>query len=152
MEFIRHGYCGLYCGACPVFLATESDELEKLAAEMKMNPKELACYGCKSEQVAVFCRECVLKTCSREKGYEFCGHCQQHPCQDIQNFYLDSEYPYHEPVPKNHDEIAACGLEEWLKKQDSRWRCTKCNNKFAWKDDKCPCCGENVASYREDLG
>jgi len=40
MEFVLQGYCGLYCGACPIMLNT------------KAGAGTEQCYGCKSEQPA----------------------------------------------------------------------------------------------------
>jgi hypothetical protein len=38
MDFILHGYCGLYCGACLIMLNTKAEAGTE------------RCYGCKSEQ------------------------------------------------------------------------------------------------------
>jgi hypothetical protein len=42
--FIPDGYCGLYCGSCPDYLATRAGNAEE--------PAESACRGCKSDLTA----------------------------------------------------------------------------------------------------
>jgi hypothetical protein len=151
MEFSRHGYCGLYCGACPVLLASENGELEALAQSFKMSADDLRCYGCKSDTVAVFCRECKMKNCAQQKQYEFCHQCADLPCQDLITFTNDERYPYHPLVLKNLAAIRQHDLDAWLQAQDQRWRCSVCGTKFAWRDEVCRKCGEPVASYKADL-
>jgi len=86
--FQREGYCGLYCGACPKFLASENDTQE-----------DTRCQGCKSAVVAGWCQTCTLKACARNKGLAFCGECDLYPCADLQAFIDDVRYPYHSLVP-----------------------------------------------------
>ena len=61
MKYILHGYCGLFCGACPNLLNTTAG----LGAK--------SCYGCKSELPAGYCTTCGIKACALGKGYEFCN-------------------------------------------------------------------------------
>ena len=43
--------CGLHCGVCPVYLATEDRSLaEKLAQRMGVAPETLRCRGCRVEE------------------------------------------------------------------------------------------------------
>ncbi len=151
MEFVRNGYCGLYCGACGLLLATEKGELESMAQSMQMSVEDITCYGCKSERVAVFCRTCKLRSCNQEKQFEFCHQCAQLPCQDLLGFINDERYPYHLGVLKNLEAIRTQGLAAWLEAQDSRWRCPSCGEKFAWRDEVCRKCGQPVSDYRADL-
>jgi hypothetical protein len=151
MDFVKHGYCGLYCGACPTMLATENGELEAFAQGGSLTPEELACYGCKSEKVAVFCRDCGLKRCAREKGFDFCHQCPDLPCWRVTEFMQEEEYPYHLGVLKNLDVIRQQGLDAWLSAQDNRWRCPACGTKFAWQDEVCRKCGQPAANYKADL-
>ena len=151
MEFHKDGYCGLYCGACPNLLATENGTVDELANIRNKPPEEIVCYGCKSERVTPWCTICNIKQCAREKGYEFCGECPEMPCDILTNFIEDQNYPYHLGVMKNLKTIGEQGVAAWLEEQDSRWRCTQCNTKFAWQDEMCSSCGSPVANYKADL-
>ncbi len=128
--FQREGYCGLYCGACPKFLASENDTQE-----------DTRCQGCKSAVVAGWCQTCTLKACARNKGLAFCGECDLYPCADLQAFIDDVRYPYHSLVPQDLAAIREKGLEGWLVEQDTRWRCPACGTRHSWHDTTCPQCG-----------
>lgn len=53
--------CGYYCGSCPTYISGQ-------------------CKGCLEQHKAgdCFTRDCVLK-----QNLNFCGQCQQFPCQTI---------------------------------------------------------------------
>jgi len=134
------GYCGLYCGACPVMLGTK--------AGTETNP----CYGCKSEQPAGHCATCDIKQCARQKGDNFCHECaERSTCEQMRNFMADPQWPYHQSVFKNFDEIRRDGLAAWLEAQAERWRCGTCGISHSWWDETCRQCGQTVANYRADL-
>lgn len=139
--FRRDGYCGLYCGACPRFLASENDTLEQLAAEKNTTPDLIRCHGCKSAVVSGWCAICNLKQCARSKGLEFCDDCDQYPCADLQGFINDLNYPYHSLVPQDLQTIRQKGLDAWLREQNVRWRCPACGTKYSWHTTTCPTCG-----------
>ena len=140
MEFVHDGYCGLFCGACPIMLGskagTESDQ----------------CFGCKSTKPAGHCITCGIKLCAQEKGYSFCYECSElGNCEKMIGFMADPKWPYHQAVLSNFDAIRQNGTNQWLVEQDIRWRCKKCNTPHSWWDEKCKECGEPVSSYKADL-
>ena len=57
------GKCGVYCGACPTYLASN-------------------CKGCADEHTK---GDCFSRDCAAEKGLDFCGQCGKFPCDDIMN-------------------------------------------------------------------
>lgn len=81
-------YCGLYCGACPKFMMTENGEIEEFAAKNGLSVEDFACSGCKSGQVAKWCRVCKLKMCAQEKGFDSCAECRDYPCTDLISFRM----------------------------------------------------------------
>jgi len=140
MEFHLDGYCGLYCGACPVMLGTK--------AGTEANP----CQGCKSDHPAGFCAECGIKSCARQKGYEFCHECAElNACGQMREFIADAKWPHHQGVLKNLEAIKREGVEPWAKRQGERWRCQACGATHSWRDETCGACGRPVANYRADL-
>jgi hypothetical protein len=140
MDFVLDGYCGLYCGACPVMLEAKAGKAA--------NP----CYGCKSERPAGHCVTCAIKACAREKGYAFCDECAElSTCEKMQAFMVDPQWPYHQGVLKNMETIRRDGLAQWLEVQDRRWRCPSCGASHSWWDETCPQCRQAVANYRADL-
>ena len=56
-EIDKLAYCGLYCGACPLYLATRAGTLDSLVSH-GMGAEHLRCLGCRSEKVSVYCLNC----------------------------------------------------------------------------------------------
>lgn len=140
MDFILHGYCGLYCGACPIMLNTKAE----IGTEQ--------CYGCKSEQPIGYCAMCMIKACARRKSYEFCYECtESSACELLLKFVNDAQWPYQKGVLKNMEMIQCNELAKWLEAQEQRWRCTNCGTSHSWWDETCPQCGQTVASYKADI-
>lgn len=140
MEYRMDGYCGLYCGACPNMLETQTGKATD------------ECHGCKSEQVASHCQVCAIKICATEKGYGFCYECSElATCVHMQSFIHDERYPYHQPVQKNFDGIQKLGINQWADVQKVRWQCPTCGSSFSWWDEICPQCTNPVDSYKADL-
>ena len=68
--------CGLYCGACGVYLATR-DKNEKFKEVMgnlyKTKTEDTECYGCMQSEppkkLYGYCTLCAIRNCVRGKGY-----------------------------------------------------------------------------------
>jgi len=143
MNYVFDGFCGVFCGACPVLLATRIGILEE----------DKQCYGCKSEKPSGFCKTCGIKSCAENRGFDFCIQCIQLPtCDLMRTFVDDSQYPYGQCVLKNMETIRAIGVENWLDQQDIRWRCENCGTSHSWYHITCLQCGRPVANYHSDLG
>lgn len=140
MKYVLDGYCGLYCGACPMLLQAKAGENGE------------GCHGCKSGQSAGHCLVCEIKACAREKGYDFCDKCPSlDTCDKMIGFIQAEKYPYHQAVLKNMKDIRRYGLPVWLSAQDARWRCANCGTSHSWWDEVCPTCGQPVANYEVDI-
>jgi len=142
MEYVLDGYCGVYCGACPVLLATKAGIIDEAQQ----------CYGCKSEKPTGFCATCGIKACAQRRGFEFCDQCAElvH-CELMRQFVANTQYPYGQCVLKNMQLIREEGLPQWLEAQDKRWRCKNCGTAHTWYHETCPQCGQAVANYKADL-
>jgi len=153
----RHdSYCGLYCGACPIGIANELDDLEalkRMASEWEMNPSDLTCSGCKTDSTAVFCTNCRMRLCAREKKLEFCFECDVFPCNELTEFRNDNAH-HHSAVFFNLTKIREAGPEAWLTAQAARWSCPECGERFGWYSETCSRCGiklYNSVSEEEDM-
>jgi hypothetical protein len=142
-------YCGLYCGACPILAANERGEVEKRAAEGGVKPEVLRCLGCKSETIAVFCVDCEMRQCARDRGIDSCGECGEYPCKMLESFRAD-EHPHHSVVLKNLERMKEKGPDAWLEEQKARWSCPACGARFTWYDDRCPECGGETYDCRAE--
>ena len=82
-------YCGLDCGQCPAYVATQSgerDELEKVAAmwrEQFKSPEitadSVVCDSCKgSGRLTGYCTICEIRACASGLGVENCAPCAEY--------------------------------------------------------------------------
>lgn len=108
---LTSAYCGLYCEACPTYIATANGE-----------DTEEKCKGCKSDTLGTWCAMCNLKACAKEKGHEFCYECSDYPCQDLITFKEDTDYPYHDDVLEHLAMIKDVGEEKWREVMDQKYR------------------------------
>lgn len=132
VNYQKDGYCGLFCGGCPCF----GEE----------------CGGCKSNKVEGWCADCGIKKCAKDRGFEFCSECNENPCQQMQDFINDPNYPYHKEVVEYLSEIKSSGKENWFKTMEQRWACKSCGTGFRWWTQKCTSCGAEVEGYKNPQG
>jgi hypothetical protein len=91
------GICGLNCIDCPVHIATEKDddyERKKIAekwssAEFPLTPEDINCEGClvEEEKLSKFAKACEVRACGFEKNLENCAHCDEYPCEKLNNLW-----------------------------------------------------------------
>jgi predicted RNA-binding Zn-ribbon protein involved in translation (DUF1610 family) len=136
-------YCGLYCGACPVHMATVNGTAEEKGKAWDVDAKEIVCNGCKTRTIAKICQDCVMRLCARDRGLDFCGDCDEYPCASFQVFHYD-RFPHHTLVAPNVAAICELGVETWLEQQKERWSCPKCGTPFTWYEEECRNCGEKL--------
>ena len=138
--------CGLYCGACSIYIATTEDpaRLKKHASYFKTSEEELKCYGCRAEKRAIFCQNCNLKSCAANYGVEFCGECPEFPCQEFKNF--QAEYPHRNEIWQDMENIKKIGVNKWLKEAAENYSCSKCGTVNSPYDCKCRKCGHRPAN------
>jgi hypothetical protein len=142
--------CGLYCGACPMYLATQQKDEQKLKAlqqqfssgKMKLAPEDLLCDGCLGKgRLASFCRPCAIRECASKKSKtERCSECSDFACSRITGFNNDG-MQHHSEVLENLRQLRSAGIKEWTKHEEERWRCPQCKGSIAWYDAACPKCG-----------
>ncbi len=141
--------CGLYCGACPMYIASQSKDEEKLnamvkqfsAGPMKLKKEDILCDGCIGNgSVASFCRDCAMRKCAQDKeGVTRCSDCKEQPCDKVTKFNNDG-MPHHGEVLSNLSGIKKMGIQKWAKFERDRWTCPKCASPMAWYDVKCSKC------------
>jgi len=133
--------CGLYCGVCGVYCASESNDQplkEKLAKAYGDTPDKINCGGCLSDSVYWYCAVCAIKSCTKGKGYSGCHQCADFPCDKIDNF----------PVPEGKKNILRAipiwrelGTEAFVKGEEKLFSCDNCGTKLFRGARKCRQCG-----------
>ena len=133
------GYCGLYCGGCGVFQKTAA------GTPLEYEPGAFTtCRGCDSEELSIWCSDCEIKNCARERGVRYCLSCEDFPCEKSRGFMDDPRYPYHRDVPQMMAQLDLVGFDNWAVEQSRRWICKSCGSQFDWFSDTCPGCGASV--------
>ena len=147
--------CGLYCGACSIYVAGirgDSKRLEQIARAMAeylgrpVEVKDLACGGCLSGVIALQCRDCVRRACALGKGLTHCAQCSDFPCQRIIDFNNDG-MRHHSEVLDNIRRQRLIGIDAWIEEQKERWRCHNCGHAVDWYINQCPDCGTTLAGH-----
>ncbi len=86
------GACGLDCGNCEAFKATQANDLKKLtelaaswsSADQKWKPEDMKCEGCTGSRTFKGCQSCPVRTCAQEKGAKICSRCADYPCDKLE--------------------------------------------------------------------
>jgi hypothetical protein len=83
-------YCGIDCGACPAYIATQADDigkLTKLAGEWFDGATDytiVVCDGCKGQgRIMKWCGECPTRACAIQRQLENCAYCDEYGCQKL---------------------------------------------------------------------
>ncbi|MBM3148642.1 MAG: DUF3795 domain-containing protein, partial [Chloroflexi bacterium] len=70
--------CGMYCGVCGVYIATRDNNQkfkERLTTVYGVSVEDIHCKGCLSDDTWFLCKQCDIKSCCEQKGYEGCHQC-----------------------------------------------------------------------------
>lgn len=142
--------CGLYCGACPNYLASQQNDDHKFRATVeqlssrnwKFRREDLLCDGCRGGRLrASFCQKCAIRACAAKKTETGrCSECSEFACSRIAGFINDGML-HHAEVLENLRQIRKVGIENWAKQEDERWHCPQCRASIAWYDPACIKCG-----------
>jgi hypothetical protein len=135
-------YCGLYCGACKIYLETR-----KGRSFLKKDEGEVKCLGCRTDAGTRWCINCTIKKCARNKRIDFCYECSDFPCEMLENFKNDKNYPYHIEIYDNLKIIEAQGEDKWLRQMKERWSCPECREQKCWYDIVCEDCNGKLNGY-----
>lgn len=135
------GYCGLWCGACEIVKAEREGTQQGIAGVFGVEPSEIHCRGCRSEDVFAGCAKCPMRACASKRGVEFCVECADFPCAEYDRIVsLGEKLPPHFMITmKNLSEIREKGADEWRWLQSERWACPSCGSSFSWYAEECPC-------------
>lgn len=138
--------CGLYCGACSVYLATREDpqRLAALAARLGQTEAETRCEGCRAEVRSAHCRSCDLAICATSRGVAFCGECTEYPCARFQAF--QAALPHRRDILRDMSRILEIGVKAWMREIPERYACPTCDIPNSAYDLTCRRCGHQPGS------
>jgi hypothetical protein len=149
--------CGLYCGACGIYIATR-DGNEKLKTALGnlygTRPEDTECRGCMQaephDKLYSYCKDCRMRECIKSKGFYSCHQCEDWPCDLVENFILATgrrvmkrAIPvWREKVAEEGDEK---GSEAWARSECERYHCPDCGNPLFRGAQTCRVCKRSVA-------
>ncbi len=134
--------CGLYCGACIFYIATNEDleRLKRLATQINLSEEVIKCYGCRSDRRLYSCEKCKMFACATERGIDFCIECSEYPCDDLKQF--QSAMPHRIELWADLERIKSIGVKQWLKEIQENYSCPQCQIINSAYDLTCRKCGE----------
>ena len=92
-------YCGLDCGECEAYIATQANDRAGLEAAAKkwteqFGAKDISadmciCDGCSSGQrtSTAHALKCGIRLCASARGVTTCAHCDDYGCETLQGFF-----------------------------------------------------------------
>ncbi|HIH88510.1 TPA: DUF3795 domain-containing protein [Candidatus Bathyarchaeota archaeon] len=89
------GACGIDCGNCAAYKATQANDVTKLAElavswsseKNKWKAADMCCDGCTSSRVFKGCKECAVRTCAQDKSVGVCSRCGDYPCDKLEGMW-----------------------------------------------------------------
>ena len=121
--------CGMNCGICIGYLLR----------------KGAKCPGCLggNKNKTKSCIACAIKKCPdyRKNKPRFCFTCKKYPCARIK--HLDKRYrtKYGMSMIENLAVINKLGIRRFIKKEEKRWACLKCEGVICVHRWFCVKCG-----------
>ena len=139
--------CGLYCGACTLYIASQEDpkRLKAMADRFQLSVEEVSCNGCRSEKRSPYCEQCKMFSCAWDRGFEFCYKCPDYPCADLKLFQL--ERPHRNELWQDNARIKEIGSHKWLQEIKKNYTCPHCGIINSAYDLKCRKCSEEPSCY-----
>ncbi len=146
--------CGLYCGACTLYIGSTEDtgRLNQLARLFGSTPDELRCHGCRSARLGLHCRGCEFRACARERKISFCSECDEYPCAKLVEF--ERQRPHRAELWNDLDRVKEVGVHRWIREKEAEYACPRCGTLNSAYDLFCRKCGGSpscayVAKHQE---
>ncbi len=126
--------CGLDCFNCQFYLAKTDQEalmkVEELSKQFNIPVATMLCNGCRNHdgriplQKHIFgeAHRCVAYECSKSRNLDFCGDCEEFPCDTLHPYADKAAILPHNTKVFNLCLIKKLGLEKWAEDKASRVR------------------------------
>ena len=124
--------CGMNCGICKAYIAYTH-------RIPRQRGRVTYCAGCRPRAKNCYIKRNCKKLTSRQVQY--CFECDAMPCKNLN--HLDTRYRerYGMSMVENLKMLKAEGMDEFLKKQEEKYRCPNCGDVVCVHDGKCYNCG-----------
>lgn len=139
--------CGLYCGACGIYLATQENDTETIlqyAVVLNQSYNETMCHGCGAEIKSLHCSKiCVFIECKKGKGVSFCTDCDEFPCMALIDF--KSKKPHRVEIIEMMNKLKEIGSKKWLLEMKNYFSCPRCKTVNSAYHLACRKCGNTIS-------
>jgi hypothetical protein len=149
--------CGLYCGACGVYIATRdgNDKFKTVMGNLYgTRPEDTVCLGCMQadppKAIYGYCKSCRIRDCVRSKGFYSCHQCNEWPCDHINRFgFATGVRVMKRTIPLWRAKVAELGDEAgsiaWAGSECERYHCPSCGKSVFRGAQRCRFCKEPLA-------
>jgi len=123
--------CGMNCGICVAFFGYT----------LKGEKRKHRCNTCRSrESQCAFIKEECGKLATKQ--IEYCFECTDFQCENLRT--LDRRYrnKYGMSMIENLSYIQVNGIEQFLKKEQERWKCPNCGGIICVHNKTCYSCNQ----------
>lgn len=139
--------CGLYCGACGIYLATQENDSEKIlqyAVVLNQTFDETLCDGCGAKRKSLHCSKmCTCIACKLKKEVIFCVDCNEFPCHALIEF--KSKMPHRTEIIVSQYRMKETGIENWLIEMNDYFSCPQCKTVNSAYHLACRKCGSTIS-------
>lgn len=137
--------CGLYCGACGIYIATQENDNEKIlqyAMVLNQSFNDTLCDGCNSLRKSLHCsKTCTFIDCKSNKEVAFCIDCHDFPCRELSEFKL--KMPHRAEIIDSQIRLKEVGPDNWLEEMKDRFACNHCKTTNTAYQLSCRACGQS---------
>ncbi|MBK6962482.1 MAG: DUF3795 domain-containing protein [Bacteroidales bacterium] len=139
--------CGLYCGACGIYLATQENDSEKIlqyAVVLNQTFDETLCDGCGAMRKSIHClKMCTIIDCKLKMDVIYCFECNEFPCQALIEFKL--KMPHRIEIIDSLYRMQETGIENWLIEMKDYFSCPQCKTVNSAYHPACRKCGNTIS-------
>jgi hypothetical protein len=106
------------------------------------------CPGCRGDTASILtgCAKCIIRNCDYFKTTDkkYCFSCPKYPCTRLKQ--LDKRYTnkYNMSMLENLEYIKQYGVRKFAKKEEKKWKCSKCGEMLSCHRHTCEACGTKV--------
>ena len=149
--------CGLYCGACGVYIATRDNNSKfrgVMASLYGTKPEDTECCGCMQKEpvdkLYAYCRSCPMRECVKSRGLYSCHQCKEWPCALVEGFAFDTgKRVMKRAIPVWREKVMELGdekgSEEWARCQCEHYHCPTCGEPLFRGAQRCRSCKTDVS-------
>ena len=140
--------CGLHCGVCNVYNATQTNDLKLLRVLLRAyryaikdkdhaSIENLKCDECRSERISILCSNCSIRECSARNKISGCHKCNSFPCDLIDTFPIAGG---RDIIMRSIADRIKFGTTQWAENEMARYKCPECGSMLYRGETRCRTC------------